>query len=213
MTTSNLTTLYIVRHGESEANVKISAGKIAAYEDFSNSPLTQKGKLQAEILTEKLKDVHFDAVFSSDLLRAKQTAEILVLEKNLSVKTTQAIRERYMGTDEKKWHENLASIQEEIRTLAEKEKMNFKFEDAETQEEAVTRLITFTREIAVAYSEKTVLIVCHGTIMRSFLIKLGFATFDELPSGAIENTGYVILESDGTDFFIKETQGIHKKEN
>lgn len=47
--------------------------------------------------------------------------------------------------------------------------------------------------------------------MRGFLIHLGFGTHKEFSGRSIENTGYFVLESDGVDFFVKETVGIHKK--
>ena len=83
-------------------------------------------------------------------------------------------------------------------------------EGYESNTEIATRFITFLREIAATYLGKNVLIVCHGSIMRATLMRLGFATYDTLPSGNIENTGYFVLESDGVDFFVKETVGINK---
>ncbi len=209
---NNLTTLYIVRHGESEVNARLAKGDVIQTGDYAElgPPLTENGRIQARSAASKLKHVRFDAAFSSDLLRAKETAEIITLEKNIAVNTTRAIRETHEGSDEGKWHRNFEKIQEEIKKLVEEEKMNFRFEDAETEEEAVSRLITFVREVAVGYAGKTVLIVCHGNIMRMFLIKLGFATYDELPPKHIENTGYFVLQSDGVDFFIKEAHGVHK---
>ncbi len=211
---NNLTTLYIIRHGESELNERLAKGEVMQTGDYSEfgPPLTKNGRTQATQIAEKLKNIHFDAAFSSDLIRAKETAEIITLERNIAVSTTKVIRETHWGSDEGKFHSNFEKIQEDIKKLVEEEKMHFKFEDAETEEEAVTRLITFVREVAVGYTGKTVMIVCHGNIMRMFLIKLGFAAYDELPPRHIENTGYFVLQSDGVDFFIKETHGVHKVE-
>jgi len=48
--------------------------------------------------------------------------------------------------------------------------------------------------------------------MRIFLINLGLGTLESFPPGSIKNTAYIKLESDGVDFFIKETWGIEKKD-
>ncbi|MBI2630816.1 histidine phosphatase family protein [Candidatus Nomurabacteria bacterium] len=57
---ANYCTLYLVRHGETEWNVKkITQGQ-------SESTLTENGIRQAEETAEKLKDIKFDAIFSSD---------------------------------------------------------------------------------------------------------------------------------------------------
>ena len=92
--------------------------------------------------------------------------------------------------------------------------MGYKYLDTmESADEAVSRLLTFLREVAVAYLGKTILVVNHGTNMRSLLTHLRYATFDELPDGSLENTAYIILESDGVDFFVKKKVGVNKKDN
>jgi len=218
MTKQKLTTIYIVRHGESEDNVNKDKGSLFhnKWGEFQ-SPLTKVGEEQARKRAESLNHVQFDAVFSSDLTRAKQTAEIITLEKNLAIETTQLIRERpyfsYMETvTGKSIKKILEEMRQELSLLDEKAKMAYKHGPSmESAEEAASRLITFLREISVAYQGKTVLVVNHGNNIRSLLTHLGFATFDELPGGSIENTGYFVLESDGVDFFIKETHGIQKQ--
>lgn len=206
---SKLTKIYIVRHGQTEANEqKIVSG-------YFDSPLTSNGEQQAQRRAEDLKHIHFDVVFSSDLVRAKRTAEIIVSDRQLAVNTTRLIRERFFGD----WEGRLISevVEESKKMIAWREtlsedgkrasKMNFGYE---SDNDIAWRLITFLREVAVIYSGKTLLVVAHGSIMRALLMHLGFALYEELPSGSIENTGYIVLESDGVDFFIKETVGINK---
>lgn len=185
------------------------------------SPLTILGEEQARKRAEELRNIQFDAVFSSDLTRAKQTAEILKLERELAVQTTKAIRERVVWSHIDELVHNGKSIEsitdemkKELKELDEKGKMAYKYSQSiESAEEAASRLFTFLREIAVAYLGKTVLVVNHGNNMRSLLTHLGWAKFDELPGDSIANTAYVVLESDGTDFFVKETSGFQKHTN
>lgn len=212
---NTLTTIYLVRHGESEANAGTSANEKHKF----GSPLTEKGKAQAKKLAKILREVHFDAVFSSDLTRAVQTAEIVKIERDLAVKTSDAIRERAMSIYLKNYPDKTREgwekeLQRALEKLDDKAKMAYKHTPAmESAEEAVSRLITFLREIAIAYQGKTVLVTNHGNLMRSLLTHLGWATYDELPHGAIQNTGYILLESDGIDFFIRDVHGIEKKKN
>jgi broad specificity phosphatase PhoE len=56
------------------------------------------------------------------------------------------------------------------------------------------------------------LAVSHGGAMRALLMHLGYATFDELRGRSVENTAYIKLDSDGIDFFVKETKGINKQQ-
>lgn len=201
--------LYIVRHGQSQSNA-------GGYIGGGDTDITELGVGQVKRRAKKLKGVRFDAIFSSDYLRAEQTAKILAKEHRLAVITKQALRERSWGSVERKKTEELKEevkkLFETFRTLSEKEKWSFKgVDNMESAEEAVSRFITILREIAVAYAGKTVLVVSHGTLMRSLLIHLGWATFEELPSRSVENTGYIVVDSDGVDFFVKETFGVNKK--
>lgn len=207
---TRLTTFYIVRHGESQFNVEgIMQGHV-------DSLLTERGEEQARQTGERLRHINFDAVFSSDLLRAKRTAEIIRLERKLAVKTTQALREQHYGSYEgkkiRKFEEELREIIAKYESLADHERKHFRLaEGFETDAETASRFITFLREVAVAYTGKIVLIVSHGDAIRNFLIHAGCATYDQLPDGSIENCGYAVVQSDGVDFFIKETQGVHIK--
>lgn len=208
---NNLCTIYVVRHGESEGNVLGRKNQTFEAALEKEVRLTRKGNSEAKTLAKKFKNIHFDAIFSSDYARAKETAEIIKLERKLAVQTTEAIRERQFGSWAGKWHLVKYKIHEELRALSEEEKMKFVFEDVETEEHLYERLNIFLREIAVSYPNKNILVVCHGNLMRTLLWKLGWATYHELPSGSIENTGYYVVESDGTDFFLKKVVGVNKK--
>lgn len=212
MKNNNLCTIYVVRHGESEANALGAKGTPFKSSLEFGSKLTAKGRAQAKALAQKFKNIKFDAIFSSDYTRTKETAEILRSERKLAILTTEVIRERQFGSWAGKWHLVKYKLHEEIRNIAEEDKMKFVFEDVETEEHLYERFNLFLREIAVAYVGKTVLVTCHGNLMRTLLWKLGWATYHQLPSGSIENTGYYIIESDGAEFFLKETHGINKKE-
>ncbi len=204
-------TIYIVRHGQAQANIdKIVAGT-------TDTPLTKEGESQAKLRALEFANIKFDAAFSSDLVRAHRTAQIITLEKQLAVSTRKILRERHFGQWEGKPEENFfndnAHLLEKIKMLSESEKQEFKFDaDYESNEEIASRFITFLREIAVTYIGKTVLVVSHGSMMRSVLMHLGFGTYESIPHRAIDNTGYFVLESDGVDFFVKEAVGVNKVE-
>ncbi|MDR3643065.1 MAG: histidine phosphatase family protein [Candidatus Doudnabacteria bacterium] len=203
------TTIYIVRHGETEHNLnEIMQGQ-------SDSPLTANGQAQAKAREEDLGPVHFDALFSSDLGRTVQTASILNINRKLALNTTKLLREKHFGIYEGRpiqhfLDENKELI-EKFEKLSAEEKIKFKYHPTQENDEEVTvRMLTFLREIGATFIDHTVLVVSHGSIMRALLRHLGFATYGELPPGSLENTGYIKLETDGVDFFIKETKGINK---
>lgn len=210
---NNYCTFYLVRHGESEGNAK---GVIQGTSDF---PLTEKGKNQVRGLNEKLVSIKFDAIFSSDLLRAKETAEILNLERQLVVQISKLIRERNYGVYEgRKGDDFNNDVKKATKQLEEMtDKMNRSIWDfgdlstVEKREELVARMITFIREIAITHANKTVLVVAHGGLFRNFLIHIGFANKKELVRGSVSNASYIKLKSDGINFFVEETYGIKKE--
>ena len=203
------TTFYIVRHGQTDWNIQMRL------QGHTNIPLNEVGQEQANEIAKTLKNIHFDAIYSSDLDRAVQTTEIIAKERELAVKTTEALREKsygsYEGRDRNEVQQELKHLFEQWKKLSDEEKMKFKiYEDGESDHEAVERFIRHLRELAIAYQGKNVLIASHGGIMRYFLLKLGWATYRELDSHAIKNAAYIKVESDGVDFFIKETHLIEK---
>src|SRR3989344_2130504 len=128
---------YIVRHGESEWNVK------GLLQGHSDSALTKKGINQAKLVGKALKNVYFNAIFSSDTLRASKTAEIIAMERNLAINTTELLRERNFGRWEGKPHSifsnELKDSWEKYIKLSDNEKRIFKFPDMESDEELIIR--------------------------------------------------------------------------
>ncbi len=202
-------TLYIVRHGETEWNVKnIIQGQ-------SDSPLTEKGINQAKATAEKLKDIKFAAAFSSDLFRTRNTAELIKLDRQLSVVTEKALRERNFGSYEGKSGDDFGltfkHLFEKLKDLSEFEQRNLKFaSDIESDEEIISRFILKLREIAVAYPAKNVLVVTHGGPIRTFLMHLGYTKYGKLHPNSFSNAGYAIVQCDGIDFYLKEVKGVIK---
>lgn len=207
MNKENYCNLYIVRHGETEWNVKnIIQGQ-------SNSNLTEKGIEQAKKTGGELKDVNFDAIFSSDSTRAHNTAEIIKLDRELIIETSHLLRERNFGKFEgKHGDEFMEAFREKLKekeTLSDEEGWNFTVaDDIETDEMIVSRFIIKLREIAVAYPNKTVLVVSHGGPIRMFLAKIGYAKREELVGGSFKNAGFVNVLSDGVDFILQSVKGV-----
>ncbi len=178
------TTIYLVRHGQSVGNTARLHDSTVVVSDPGGTDLTSLGVQQATQLAQTLAAIHFDAIFASDSRRTQQTAEIIATPRQSNIITTPMIRES------------------KIRQTT----------DGETYAEAADRLITFLRKVTATYPGGTILVVTHGALLRAFLIKLSYGTNDELPSGSIENTGYVVVEKrDGVEFLIKEVHGVNRK--
>lgn len=206
--TSN-STIYIVRHGETDYNVNhITQG-------HTDSNLTENGIKQAEALAQVFKDIQFDIVYSSDLSRAKRTAEIITLDRNITVNTSKLLRERsygmYDGRPSSIFVSENKEILEKLKTLPRLEKRKVKFApDIESDEEINHRMITFLSELDETNENKTILITTHGGIMRAFLNHLDWNGEEDLRAGAIKNTGYIKMKTDGSNFIIDDVVGVEK---
>lgn len=80
--------IYLIRHSESEDD------DIDAYGGISDFPLNEKGRKDAELGAEKLKDVKFDVIFTSPYLRAKQTAQKIAEKCGCTFVEVYNLRER-----------------------------------------------------------------------------------------------------------------------
>jgi len=201
-------TLYLVRHGETEWNVEdIVLGQ-------SDSSLTQEGIRETEALAQALQGVAFDAIFSSDLGRAYQTAEILGKGRGLTVETSPLLRERNYGRFHGvSWKELKAELKEKLeerRKLPDAEFLSFTLDpDIESESAVASRFISKLKDIAATHPSKTVLVVTHGGCVRAFLATVGYASIKRMPPGSLVNSGHVTVLSDGKDFIIKEVVGLH----
>jgi broad specificity phosphatase PhoE len=154
-----VTTLLLARHGESDWN------RSKRWQGFADRPLTDLGRRQAEQLADRLEGIDLDAVYSSDLRRARDTAEAVGRRKGLGVRTTAALREVDVGS----WS-GLTRAEVEARSPDAYARWLRGAEgwiDGETYEQLRARVIKAIREIAADHDGKRVLVVAHGGTLRA----------------------------------------------
>ena len=142
MKSVQLCTIYLVRHGRTDWNdKKLVQGHI-------DIPLNLEGQATAKELAIELNNIEFDKVYSSDLLRAKQTAEIIALEHQLEVETTEVLRERNFGSFQGKPREHLKEIDKVLETLTDETRYYYTHNGiVESDKDMMIRFITFIRHI------------------------------------------------------------------
>lgn len=145
--------LYFVRHGQTNANVSMTNGQSIAEFD---EPLNQKGIQQAERLAKDLKDIEFDAIISSPLKRAIQTAEIVNRYHHLPIKEDDAWRERQADTyiDANSWQD-----------LFDFDK-NITVKNSESLQDFFNRVYSAIDDVKTKYKNKTILVVSHGGVQH-----------------------------------------------
>lgn len=144
--------LYYARHGHTDATADSTVSKVNGEID---EPLNDEGVKQADDLSEQLKDVHFDAIISSPLKRAYQTAKIVNKYHNLPINVDPAWRERETGgvyTDLKLWTD-LFNFDNHV-TL----------ENGEDLKDFFERIYTEIDKLQLNHGDETILIVAHGGV-------------------------------------------------
>lgn len=81
--------IFLIRHGEVEGN----SGERLTFAGWNDVPLTARGERQAEAVARRLEHENLRAVYSSDLQRARRTAELIAAAHSLEVQTDAALRE------------------------------------------------------------------------------------------------------------------------
>jgi len=157
-----MTELLLVRHGETDWNAE---GRLQGRTD---RPLNDYGRRQARALADELAGEGLEAVYSSDLARARETAEIVAERLGLEVVLDPDLREKDWGN----W---------EGLTPAERDGLELV---AESTQEHAARTLRALHRIAERHPGKRVLVVTHGGSLRRVQVEvLGLA----LP--VVENCG------------------------
>jgi broad specificity phosphatase PhoE len=154
-----VTTLLLARHGESDWN------HAKRWQGFADRPLTDRGRQQAEELADRLDDTELDAVYSSDLQRARETAEVVARRRGLNVTTTPDLREVDVGS----WS-GLTRAEAEARFpdgYARWLQGGEGWEDGETYAQLAARVVKAIQRIASGHDGGRVLVVAHGGTIRA----------------------------------------------
>ena len=175
---SNMTQIAIIRHGTTSWN---KAGKLQGHSDI---PLDEEGIMQAIKLGQRLAGESWDLIYSSHLIRARQTAAIIAQELQIAaVMEDKRLGEAGGGLIE--------GTTEEERLLKWGE--NWKLMDLgmESREAVVSRGLSFMQELLSGNAGKKILLVSHGSFIRKLLDAI---IPDMQPTPAMKNTSITRLQ-------------------
>ena len=194
-----MTVFYLLRHGQSEANVKrIFTGQLDRY---GLSPL---GRRQAERAADYLADRGIDRIYSSDLLRARQTAEYAGRRLNLPVELCTGLREIFAGAWEGQTYETLAERYPE-QYAAWRAGTDCHPNDGECAEEVGARMLETVTVLCRANPDRTLLLSAHAMVIRCFECVARFGNVSALPDVPfVKNASLSRYVWDGVGFTLLE---------
>ncbi|MDD5145640.1 MAG: class I tRNA ligase family protein [Candidatus Pacebacteria bacterium] len=152
---------FVIRHGESYKNKK---DVLSCWPEKTPFNLTEKGKVQIATVAKKLKNKKIDLIFSSDILRTKQTAEIIAKDLNLKVKLDKRLREINIGILNGKKQKDAFDFWGKS-TLSPIEYTQKRFQvtppEGENYADVEKRMLSFMKEMENKYQGKNILLVSH----------------------------------------------------
>ncbi|MFA0742816.1 MAG: hypothetical protein DFNUSKGM_002947 [Candidatus Fervidibacter sacchari] len=157
------TWIYLVRHGQTVWNEE---GRLCGSSDV---PLSDEGLAQARKLAARLKDIDITAIYSSPLLRARQTAEAIAACHCVEVKVEPDLREIDYGDWEGLKVVDAAERFPELERLRREDPMRFVAPNGEPMQLFAERVISAIQRIAASHADETVCVVAHQTVNRFIL--------------------------------------------
>jgi probable phosphoglycerate mutase len=198
--------LYFVRHGESEANLR---------KEFSNRgrkhPLTARGREQARQLAETLRTQPISHIYTSPLLRATQTAEILAETLAVGVTVHDALREYDCGILEGRSDAAGWTLYTEVQQAwLEQGDWERRIEGGESFLDMKARFAPFVQElIGRQRQDEAFVLIGHGGLFHCMLpLMLANIDFAFVRTRGMDNTAYVLAVEQGGQLICRQWCGL-----
>ena len=178
------TTLFFVRHGESEANLaRIFSGR-------RDSPLTERGRAQAVMVADALDDVPFDRIVATPLSRSLDTALVIARRRKMPVDVVRGLIEIDVG-------DKTGATFDEIAGLPDWKNDGFvSWPNGETLDQVLDRALGALKAIHRESAGQTILVICHGGVTR-ILVSHFLGILPKLDASRQTNTAVTVIVTDG----------------
>ena len=155
-----MTELLLIRHGETDWNRR------QTFQGQIDVPLNARGLAQARRLGERLASEALDLLVSSDLMRARQTAEPLASRQGLAPQLAPALREQAFGILEGLSFDDIRQRHPEEFSLWARHEPDYALPGgAESRRDFHARVLAALRELAAAHRGRRLAVVTHGGVL------------------------------------------------
>jgi broad specificity phosphatase PhoE len=156
----------LIRHGETDWNRE---GKVQGFQDVE---LNDLGRRQAEAVASSLREEEVQAVYSSPLKRALETAHVIAEAHGLNVILDDRLKELNQGVLEGMTSERMWAEYESLLKRWREEPASLKMPGGESLQELQARCWDFIQTLVQRHSSGTVVVVGHGFGIRAILCKV-----------------------------------------
>lgn len=186
-----ITTIYLVRHTQTVGNIE---RRLTGRKDYE---ITADGKKYIELLTERLKNIRFDNIYSSITGRAIKTIKPLAKICGKEIIKSEELCEMNFGIYEGMSWEEVNEINSKITENHKKTNEIMGIPEQECTEDVACRMYDYIRRISIENEGKTILIGSHGVAIESFLRKVtGEHFLIKIKEYSQKNTTVNIIEYD-----------------
>ena len=183
------TQIYLIRHSQTTGNTE---KRLAGRTDFV---ITPEGQKYIDLLTSKLKKVHFDVAYSSTSKRTYNTILKLAQINNLRIIEDEQLCEMSFGIYDGMTWEEVNKINPQIDVLHKQTNEIMMIPNQESSFEVADRMYNEILKIAMKNIGKTILICSHGVAIEAFLRKISGVPFTEkVQEYSQKNTAINILK-------------------
>lgn len=205
----DVTTIIVVRHGESVSNVR------GTFTGQMDAPLTDLGHEQARRTAEYLKDRHIDAIYSSDLIRAMQTAQPTAEMRGLSIHPDERLREICGGDWEGRNGDEIAKLYPESYALWKESVFLSTPDGGESFLQVADRMTDFLQEILKKHHGECVAIFSHALAVRTLACQwfgLPYSSVNDVPWSSNASVSEVQYHDDGSLMLVSYAYSEHQGE-
>lgn len=200
--------LYIIRHGETPWNTEL---RLQGQTDI---PLNQNGKALAEKVASGMQDIVIDYVFSSPLIRAYETAELVLGKRDVPICTDERIREIGFGAMEGRRFERNTdeAVCKEYYCFFHAPDRYTPVEGGETLDSLLSRTNDFLEDIKnrKEFAGKNILVSTHGAASRALLANVTHAERKDFwGTGVPKNCAVSIVELENNEWKVKELDRLY----
>ncbi|MBV9194770.1 MAG: histidine phosphatase family protein [Solirubrobacterales bacterium] len=177
----------LARHGETDDNLEP-----LRFQGFTDTPLNDTGRRQAAELAERVAGRGIRSLWSSDLSRARETAEIVGARIGLAPALDPRLREACRGRWEGHTFSEIARAEPDLYAAWQRAGAGFRFPDGESLQEQMDRVTAAVRDVH-ATAELPALVVCHGGSIRVMLCRRDPRGLDAFHEFEVPNVAVVPL--------------------
>jgi len=164
---------------------------------YTDIDLSEEGKREVQLLSQKLKKYKIDLIFSSPLKRALMTTEEISKIGGLKVRKTKELEEVNFGIFEGLSLEEAEKKYSEIYKKRKENKWNFVIPNGESYSQAYKRVTKFIERLKEMYRGKTIMLVTHATLIKLILMYFTNETLEEVEKRYIRPASCFLISLNG----------------